>query len=289
MHTEHVYIVGDIVKIKTPEHIGQVVKITRNGYYTVKLESGKEVKTRGRGSLELHSKSKSCATTVAKSGECTPDTASVYDPYCKKSGLTRSQAASYRRNQLVRMLCLASAAHVKPGLPLVTPSDMRLVVANGDTSRLYYQTMGRDLGDQRVELPAKELEATLAGSEHFKKAWAYVNHKDSARVRDIDQNQPHVIYMAVIHDQAYIGLAKRGVLHRWAGYRFNHMRAANSVETALSKTMLVDACMRKQCADGGKVWLFVVQHNPDLPLRAEETRLIHYFGTHGPDGMNATT
>jgi hypothetical protein len=271
---------------------GRIVKITKNGWYTVELDTGEQTKVRGRDKLRPEKTSAEVRVSIDVSAE-----ARVCDPYAKSVGFTRSKAASYRRDQLVGFI-LAIATPLVP----VTPMDMRLVVADGNSAHLRYQTL--DPSDARIcSSSTKELETLQATSVHFKKAWEYANHKDSARVRGLDRSKGHVIYLAVItlsdashallpdaahseRDQAYVGLAKHGVMHRWAGYRYNHMRSANSID---KRTMLVDACMRLHCAAGGKVWLFTIQHNRDLPLRAEEKRMIHYFNTYGSHGMNAIT
>jgi hypothetical protein len=269
--------------------IGKIVKSTKNGWYSVLLDDDTVVKVRGRSNLKELDEETSEETSEETDSVCTA-------LYTKASRLTRSQAAAVRRDELVLQIKADKPCKVKK-------CSLRVVVAN-KRGELQYQ----QLCDKCTHtLPHKELEALCNESEHFRRAWEHVKHRDSSRLWGLDQDTPHVVYMAVMPlrpelltrhtqgdkvlehragDQGYVGLAKHGIAHRWGAYEYNHVRSANESESR--KCTLVDATMRLHCASDGVVWLFVVQHNPDLPLRAEERRLIHYFGTHGERGMNAT-
>jgi hypothetical protein len=288
------FVINDRVKTEDSA-LGKITNITKNGWYTIELETGGEAKVRGVQRLrrvppECTTPPHTNSTQSARTISCTTTRVITVDLDKKKN--TRSQLAGLRRDEVVDFI--RSAPHLPPP---VKPIDIRLVLADGDNGNLRYQTM--DSTDPTVfTSPDKELKALKDASPHFEKAWAYVNHKDSAQVRWLDRNTPYIIYLAVMSDQAYVGLAKHGVMHRWAGYRYNHMQAANNIvhntksdnlKLQSQTPMLVDASMRVHCSTGGKVWIFTIQNNPYLPLRAEEKRLIHYFETFGVHGMNATT
>jgi hypothetical protein len=271
-------------RVSTPnQQSGKIVQITKNGWYKICLDSGEHVNVRGLDNIR---RSTSPIIGVA-----------LCDPYTTRS--KRSTIAGLRRNQIVDYILRTSPV-------FVTPIDLRLVVADGKKDKLQYQTL--DPSDSDVyTIPTTELDTLISESAHFAHAWEYVNHRDSARVRHITRQERKVIYLAIItfsqetralfpddahfeHDQAYVGLTKQGIGDRWAWFTYNHMLSANAIMStheAGRKTMLVDACMRLHCSQGGKVWLFTIQHNPALSLAQEEERLIGYFKTYGSRGMNA--
>lgn len=249
---------------------GVIVKVTCNGWYRLRDQHGGMLTVRGRDRLSVP----------------------VADLYSRYTKVTRSQAAAIRRDSIV--------ARIDDDLPNVHRGSIRVVVSN-KRGELEYQ----NLSDSRTTRASQCELRDLLESEHFATAWNYVTHRDNSRLWGLNKSTRHVVYMAVMplidtldtrhtanghtlmhstKDQAYVGIARHGVAHRWCGYIYNHVRSANEV----SAPSLVDATMRLHCAAGGIVWLFVVQHNLDLPLRSEEQRLIHYFGTHGERGMNAT-
>ena len=275
-----------------------ITQSTKNGWYSVRLRDATVVKVRGKCNIEC-SPTESSRTESSRTESSRTECRADVQLYSKDSRLTKSQTAAIRRDCVLSRLA-------KEQLPKVMKENIKIVVSN-KRGELEYQCLCEK---KSVKATRGELDSLLE-SEHFEKAWTHVTHRDSSRLWGVDQFTPHVIYMAVMtfgsnletrrddgnrvlvhstNDQAYIGLAKHGVAHRWGGYQYNHIRSANeaSKASASSKPTLVDATMRLHCANGGTVWLFVVQHNLNLPLRSEEQRLIHYFGTHGEHGMNAT-
>lgn len=292
------------VTVGDDDRTGIVQLATSNGWYTVVYEDGTRVRVRGQS--KLTSVDASPPTTPRNSTTpLAPETPPHEGPVTTElyeSKLTRQQAAAIRRDDLSRRLVDKLGTDTR-----VRPESIRVVVA-GKSEELTYELLG---SSERHVLPADEVALACERSPHFQKVWTYIKSRDTAQVHDTHQRTKHVVYMAVItldeelvtvveqpgrtlvhttRDQGYVGLAMHGIEHRWYGYKYNHLRAANSMDRSDNSTMLVDATMRYHCGcKNGTMWLFVVQHNPDLPLRDEEKRLIHYFGTHGPDGMNATT
>jgi len=274
-------LIGRRVHVVAQHREGTLVAATKNGWYSVEYPDGSIGRTRGRASFFVFGESTPPRHPSPVSPRTPRPADTPTDLYAKGSKLTRSQAAAARRGALVKEL------QGTPDLPVVRLENLRVVVASRSAT-LTYETLGAP--GETSELPDSELNDLTAGSAHFAKAWRYVTSRDSARVHGAGKRTPHVIYLAVMDDQAYVGLAKNGILDRWAGYKYNHVQAANSVERRGDKTMLVDCTLRRHSGLEDKVtWLFVVQKNDDLPLRDEEKRLIHMFGTHGARGMNATT
>ena len=272
---------------------GIVVAQTRNGWYSIRQENGDVIKSRGIPDVAQSRGIPDVAEADAQTR--------LMPLYSRESALTRSQSAAARRCALVKELAQVDTPRVRAG-------QLRVVVAS-KSDTLTYEKLGEP-GEQ-YELPRDELDTLISKSPHFRKAWNYVTSRDSSHLYGTTQETLHVIYMAVMmfpeewktvceipaglanhvsEEQAYVGLAKHGILHRWAGYLYNHVRSCNEVERNGTKTGLVDVSLRKHSGhQEGVTWLFVIQHNPALPLRAEEKRMIHYFDTHGPRGMNATT
>jgi hypothetical protein len=274
-------LIGRRVRVTAQHREGTLVAATKNGWYSVEYPDGSIGKTRGRASFVLVDETPPRRPSPVSPRTPQPAEESPTDMYAKGSKLTRSQAAALRRCALVQLL------QGTADLPKVRLDNLRVVVASRSET-LTYETLGAP--GETSELPDSELETLVEESAHFAKAWGYVTARDSSRMHGANQRTPHVIYLAVMDDQAYVGLAKNGILDRWAGYKYNHVQAANAVERRGDKTMLVDCALRLHSGLKDKVtWLFVVQKNDDLPLRDEEKRLIHMFGTHGARGMNATT
>ena len=295
---------AEVVITSAGEHhgrVGRIVNSTKNGWYSVSLPDNTVVKVRGRANLQEITETVRAEVVedkahVEEQAEPQEDVTESVDLYEKASRLTRSEAAALRRDEMLRRIV---------DLNKVKHDQLRIVVVNKN-KQLVYQHL---CNNKTVTVSDNERDDLLQKSAHFRRAWDHCTHHDSARLWGLNQDTPHVIYMAVMtfesdlvtesnrsnkmlqhttQDQAYVGLAKHGIAHRWGAYKYNHVRSANEAGKREGKPALVDATMRWHCAQGGTVWLFVVQHNDDLPLRSEETRLIHYFGTHGPNGMNAT-
>ena len=297
---------GPRVRILTGPHAeatGTLVLTTRNGWNSIKLEAtGETVKVRGAKSLVDADAPR--PPTVALNTTCDlpkQQPMAQVDMYTAK--VTRAAAYRMRRDCLV-----ARIREADPPLPQVQQDQFRVVIASGDKSTLVYEPLG--CPGNRYTLDSDELVRLLGESDHFRRLWKLVTHRDYGVVHGKTQCTPHVIYAALMtggqsiateavhegqrlvhasNDQIYVGLASGGIRHRWLFYTHNHLDAANCIERSRGKVMLSDAYVRMHCAQGGVVWLWVVQNNPDLPLRAEEKRMIEMLRAHGVSGLNGTT
>ncbi len=294
------------VRIITGPHAdatGTLTLTTRNGWNSVKLDAtGETVKVRGARSLvdaDAHRMATAALNTTSDLPKQTPMT--QVEMYTTK--VTRAAAYRLRRDCLV-----ARIREAQPPLPQVRQDQFRVVIASGDKSKLVYEPLG--CPGNKYTLDPTELKQLLSESDHFQRLWKLVTHRDYEVVHGKTQCTPHVIYAALMtggesiaveavhegqrlvhvsNDQIYVGLASGGIRHRWLFYTHNHFDAANCIERSRGKVMLSDAYVRMHCAQGGIVWLWVVQNNPDLPLRAEEKRMIEMLRSHGVSGLNGTT
>lgn len=155
------------------------------------------------------------------------------------------EAAKIRRDAIVRRMS------GDRGLPSVGCTQVRvLCMPPAKDGTLQYEELGVPGTIHKVG--AVEAAQLMSTSRHFRKVIEYLGARGSRHLQCLGQEDPNVVYLAVMcradgvpedtllvnhgdttyryhgtHDQAYVGKAKNGILGRWGRDGNHHVKMAN--------------------------------------------------------------